>query len=936
MTDPNVERDVFRFVALKPLDAFREAKVVVPHGDIEIPKGFPFDWKPLLTWPITIPKITDPLRKLGVVGVDPAAPKPAGGTDAEKAEAKKKHDAEKAQVVLLARTALLKSALEGGVSSDVRSRAVAVVLGEWLRTEAGKAHLADHVTDKTTWGELAKSFRFSVPRELAPTHVAAEPAPSAEERNDVLNALELPLRALRDDDKLPASLHGALNEKMHSVLHRVGLSPEKHTIRELRAALMPNPKIGFTPGEDWIPPYGGIKIPIPGHHGFPIPKIPLPGTVIPSPGPVAGEITDIHVGELLVVKERLIGYALNEIAHIENVMARELRDRRYRRLRRSETTTESEVEQVLESEKAHQTTERAEIQTEAAESLSTNQKIDIGANVTAHGGFVDVSAHAGFQMDIAKTESSKQTTEFAKEVVDTAVEKSRLRTRELRIVKFVDETEETSQQTTDNREGGKRVRGVYRWLEKRLSLWLHNYGRRTIYTFLLPKPASGFMQNRASLVGAISPPSRPMVVVQQGKPPRPYDPNSGPPSGGKETKVEPLAPHHVRNDNYLDFATFWNVSGTLDPPKDWDAEWIITKSAGNQFTRGEGVGAKGSVAVAFDKLDAGIVCKTVSAVAVLAPSHGTLVISDGDKKVELPLGTPYSVLALAGMDESDATEASAEDGTAQGGAVVAKKVVDLGDNEDGETVTREVSFSASGASSYGFSLTVDAVVTCKYSVEAKLQWQHKICGAVLNEYNRRVSEYEERMASSRAPTAPSASMVEEIVRAELRGRVISVLRAGQAIDLKVAAFLDRAFEWEQMSWRFVSTWSDASSVTGETTGQDKLDAFVNADGARVRMSVKPGYEAAIGQYLGSNRLTVPHDPNAVFDDDLGIVPPPELDEPQFLKEVLVPTTLILLMSAAETKDVSRWEEKNDGTGTKQWIPVVFEEIEPQTLPAPGP
>jgi hypothetical protein len=69
-----------------------------------------------------------------------------------------------------------------------------------------------------------------------------------------------------------------------------------------------------------------------------------------------GKYHALNTGELHIVKKKLIGYEIGEIAHIENVMASETRSRKHRTLNRTEEftsfTLEREEEQSLDLETA--------------------------------------------------------------------------------------------------------------------------------------------------------------------------------------------------------------------------------------------------------------------------------------------------------------------------------------------------------------------------------------------------------------------------------------------------------------------------------------------------------------------------------------------------------------------------------------------------------
>jgi hypothetical protein len=86
--------------------------------------------------------------------------------------------------------------------------------------------------------------------------------------------------------------------------------------------------------------------------GEKIPSLPDPCSM---PNPVEfpfnnrSNISSVFVGDLIVTKQQLIKYALGEVAHIENVMLGELRQREYRRFNRVEQKEEIETKTTTET-----------------------------------------------------------------------------------------------------------------------------------------------------------------------------------------------------------------------------------------------------------------------------------------------------------------------------------------------------------------------------------------------------------------------------------------------------------------------------------------------------------------------------------------------------------------------------------------------------------
>ena len=88
------------------------------------------------------------------------------------------------------------------------------------------------------------------------------------------------------------------------------------------------------------------------------------------------------VGDLTVTKYMLIRYEPGEVAHIENVLASEKRDREHRRLRQFEEIERRELEREEESVRDLQTTERFELKYESEKTIQSETSFQAGIQAT--------------------------------------------------------------------------------------------------------------------------------------------------------------------------------------------------------------------------------------------------------------------------------------------------------------------------------------------------------------------------------------------------------------------------------------------------------------------------------------------------------------------------------------------------------------------------
>ncbi len=182
-------------------------------------------------------------------------------------------------------------------------------------------------------------------------------------------------------------------------------------------------------------------------------------------------------------------YIPAEVAHIENVMASEFREK----VTTKETSTEiTEFESIeSETEKLNETTtnDRFQMQNEVARILNDQKTNNINANVSAFGTGYSASLNTGSSTTNSKEESNKQATTTAKEITNKAVEKIVSKVKRERTVKTTEKFIDVNKYGFDNRGNNEHVSGVYRHINAVYRNKVHNYGKRLTYEFSIPEPA---------------------------------------------------------------------------------------------------------------------------------------------------------------------------------------------------------------------------------------------------------------------------------------------------------------------------------------------------------------------------------------------------------------------------------------------------------------
>lgn len=204
-------------------------------------------------------------------------------------------------------------------------------------------------------------------------------------------------------------------------------------------------------------------------------------------------VNTIGVADYRKVEQELCCYVPGEVAHIENIMAREYKEKSTRSLTRTQFSTSSESE--LETENSLDTTEtsRNEMNSEIANVIDEEKSKNFGFNASTSGkkgGFtIDAGSNADFSSGKSSSDSNSSAKTFAEDLTKRALERITQKISTKRTAKLLKEYEEKNSHGLDNRAGDKHVTGVYRWVDKVYKNRVVNYGKRLIYEFMIPEPS---------------------------------------------------------------------------------------------------------------------------------------------------------------------------------------------------------------------------------------------------------------------------------------------------------------------------------------------------------------------------------------------------------------------------------------------------------------
>ncbi len=593
-------------------------------------------------------------------------------------------------------------------------------------------------------------------------------------------------------------------------------------------------------------------------------------------------IKRLGVADYRKVEQSVCCYEPGEVSHIENIMAREYKERSSRRLSRSEDTTVFERQVEKETQKDTSTTERFELQKEVQSVVSKDTSLDTHVGLSKDFAGFKLDASANFATNTSKEESNRNAVNYAKEVTESALERVVQKIREERTIKIIEEYEEQNKHGFDNREGDKHVSGVYRWIDKVYKNQVYNYGKRLMYEFMVPQPAT--FHNQAVKLLAQAPSTQVLQV--------PADPRT---SGG-----------------YLQMSDFKSVNALTFPY--WSARYQADVNAMPDAT----IAVSGAFSMGG------------------AETGGTDVSSGASSfKLQIPEGyeaTSAKVQASTFFNKrnywvSISVNVAGSIGWSGAEAGGLSYNCDMLSNP----VRKDLAVSIGGRNLGG--AAVNVVATCRRTAEAYEKWQVESFNAIIAAYNEKLDAYNKAIAAAQQPVVTGTKEINpgfyrQIENTVLRKNCISYLVSDSNMGKKfykgttvadtlpvvdaamdsyaaMVKFIEQAFEWEIMSYRFYPFYwanrADWQSMYQQEVSDPLFRAFLQSGMARTVVSVRPGFEEAVMYFMATGKIWNGGQVPAIGDDlYLSIVE--ELKNPEFYVdetwETRVPTTLTVIQSGS--------------------------------------
>jgi hypothetical protein len=557
----------------------------------------------------------------------------------------------------------------------------------------------------------------------------------------------------------------------------------------------------------------------------------LPAASAATPDAARPSVRAVGWGDLIVARERLVGYQAQEIAHVENVMPGEEKVRKHRRTKTVEQVTESITLTEDTRERDLQTTDRHELQNQVSSIIDEKFSVKAGVNTSGRYGLTSVNTSLDSAFERSSSESRSTTSQTAQEIVAKTVERTFESVRELRRTTVTDAIREANRHKLSNlaADGGapQPISGVYLWLEKIQEVALRHYGTRLMIEFHVPEPGlSLFAQVQASQVSVAKP--APLNI----------------------------GPLDIQPTNYLCIAKAYGAVGVESPPAQFVAVGFTWRSEPDE--EAEGGKSEDTIAAAIPIPEgyqpvAGRASITSIPTSSVAASEIYLYVAVGgrevidksahswdadwtiDRATAWPNGVPVSMLAHGQWDKT---------------------------------------------------LVLHVALRCERTPEAMTAWRLRTWEKIVEAHERLQQNYERAVLEASAQNAALfdvAGASEEVNRAverdELKKWSIKTMRVesfddalfdavvqvGEHAEIDpvvsdaqapIIRFFEEAFEWREMSyflypyfWGRRSAWKARLASTGP---DPRHTAFIQAGAARVIVPVTPGYEERVLNYLDSD------------------------------------------------------------------------------------
>lgn len=636
-------------------------------------------------------------------------------------------------------------------------------------------------------------------------------------------------------------------------------------------------------------------------------------------------IKRLGVADYLKVVQSVHAYVPGEVSNIENVMASELRHKSSVAREYSEITDTTSKSQETEKMSDTSKTSRTDMQTEVAKEIEKQQSISAYTRFSyGNDSAMKFEIGADYANNTAQYDSTRQAMMKSQEITERAMERVLTKISEERVQKIIKEYTETNVHEYDNRgkvtntdnpdaAQPKHITGVYRWIDKKMKNQIYNYGKRTMFEFMVPEPSR---LHRLALTVA-----KAQVLTA------PVDPRKAP------------EPWYMPDPK----------SATVEQIQHWAQIYGVNLEAFPEATK-QVIHTASSVPQTND--DFGIDYTQFTIPDNYAGKNASFACRSTRNRGGGLQGSRYSEVLFSNL-KGDMIGRSERGGD-----------LNFDDGSSGFNITGNVSFQVKGHNVRSY--TIKVVVNCELSDAFINKWKTESFNEIIKAYEAAYARFQEDQARLDAEQKEKEAQAKERQDTFYRYMEHDVLKhnciayllqdylytLGQettnGTDEKtkmdnfqvylnenldrytaLAKFMEQAFEWEIMDYTFYPYyWANRKSWQ-EFYLSESMDplfrSFLQAGMARIIVTVKPGFEAAVQFFLETGLIwnggSVP-----VIGDPMYMSIVDEMRQPTGEPQgkywiTRIPTTLTIL------------QDKSTGLPVDQPLPI-FPEDDPKNCENP--
>ncbi len=615
-------------------------------------------------------------------------------------------------------------------------------------------------------------------------------------------------------------------------------------------------------------------------------------------------VTQLGIADFRRVEQEVCCYVPGEVSHIENIMAREYKERSVRNLTSHESTNEVTSEKEAEVLTDTTSTERNELQRETSSIVNEDTTSSFGANASVSAKIFGSSFSAGSNYNSSSSnsisDSNLQAQSYAQEVTERALERVVEKVSRKRTTRILKEHEENTTHGFDNRKGDEHVTGVYRWVDVIYKNKMVNYGKRLMYEFAIPEPAKFYISSNFKNNENNDQNNSRNNLISSVKPINPKD------------LVLPGLTAGLKNASQIDEGNYQRITSIYNAEVNPFPKQLIT--VGKSFS------------LSYSK------------------ATDTNESANLNGKIELPEGYK-SIQATVGYSAADNGDTSRKGfyihvgNKKMGGAGSSLPIHKEGVTTSIDNYVNEVPVSAVLFNYFEGALNIG--VNCTRTDEYYQQWQNETFNAIMNAYYERVQEYNEfQQAQEVSPEEKekqqefSSQINRGIEKRELKRIAIDLMTApfkdlaisrghygssntkvikSESLNdhASVVKFFEQAFDWEIMAYTFYpyfykeeSKWADNFEYLD--ANDPIFKAFLQSGMARTVVPVTPGFETAVNWFMNTGELWNGQGIVTDTEEDLYVSIAEEMLEPEGevegTWETRVPTALTILQADSVVLD----------------------------------